>query len=138
MACGVSLSKRISQESLGGVAETNGQTSAAQTMRGCFSDKLHIHGGQQGCLLTTHLGTQSSESSHLERCLQLCRGERRGELGGASRWSLNSQPRSDTCSFHSKCIVQRVSCGPPCTDGWGRSEILPCTWERAIWRHLGE
>ena len=94
-------------------------------------------GANRGVLLTTHLGTLSSESTHLEHCLRLCRGERRGELRRASRWSLNSQPRSDTY-FHSKRIVQKASCGPPCTNSWGRSEILLCTWKRAIWRYLGE
>ena len=93
-------------------------------------------GINKGVLLTTHFRTQSSESSHLEHCPQLYRGEKMAQEGLTR--SLNTQSKNDTCYFHSKCIIQKASCGPPSANSWDRSEILLCSWKRAIWRYLGK
>ena len=98
----------------------------------CFTSM----GINRGVLLTTHFRTQSSESSHLEHCPQLYRGEKMAQEGLTR--SLNTQSKSDASYFHSKCIIQKASCGPPSTNSWDRSEILLCSWKRTIWRYLGK
>ena len=93
-------------------------------------------GINRGVLLITHFRTQSSESSRLECCPWLYGVEKMAQEGLMR--SLNTQSKSDTFYFHSKCIIQKASCGPPSTSSWDRSEILPCAWKRAVWRYLDE
>lgn len=95
-----------------------------------------LMGINRGVLLITHFRTQSSESSCLECWPRLYGGEKMAQEGLMR--SLNTQSKSDACYFHSKCIIQKASCGPPSTNSWDRSEILLCTWKRAVWKYLGE
>ena len=93
-------------------------------------------GINRGVLLITHFRTQSSESSRLECCPWLYGREKMAQEGLMR--SLNTQSKSDAFYFHSKCIIQKASCGPPSTSSWDRSKILPCAWKRAVWRYLDE